>query len=75
MDHTKKEWRSEYGKINYLIFLLGVIMLGIGFFLLSQGAQDGFQSRTLGPMVLLVAFVVIFPLAVWARFPVNHKGD
>lgn len=69
MTKQSENWRPEFGMINYLLFAAGLVILGIGFYILSLGSQDGFQSRTLAPMILFFAFVVVFPLAIWVKKP------
>jgi len=51
-------------KMNYLFFGLGFIVLVLGYFLLSSNPWDGFTSLSLAPIMLLIAYIVIFPLAI-----------
>ena len=49
---------------NYLLFGLGILVLIIGYFLLSIGPWDSFWSRTLAPVVLVVGYLVVIPFAI-----------
>ena len=63
---SKKEspFKIYWTKMNYLLFGLGFIILILGYFLLSTDPWDGFTSLSLAPVVLLIAYIVIFPLAI-----------
>ena len=61
---TKQAENFFIGKKNINIFLIGVITLAIGFILMAQPPVNGFLSRTLAPIVLVVAYLVIFPFAI-----------
>lgn len=60
-----------FGRINYLLFLLGVLLLLVGFVCTAQGPHDGFVSLTLSPLLLLTAYLVVLPAAIL----VKSKGD
>ena len=49
---------------NINIFFIGLITLAIGFILMAQPPVNGFLSRTLAPIVLVFAYLVIFPIAI-----------
>ncbi|MFA7331734.1 MAG: hypothetical protein WC326_11755 [Candidatus Delongbacteria bacterium] len=60
-----------FGRVNFLLFLLGVALLMIGFVCSAQGPHDGFVSLTLSPLLLLAAYLVVLPAAIL----VKSKGD
>lgn len=67
--HVKKSSKESpfsfyWTKLNYLLFGLGFVVLILGYFLLSTNPWDGFTSLTLSPVVLLLAYIVIFPLSI-----------
>jgi hypothetical protein len=39
----------------------------IGFILMAQEPVDGFLSRTLAPIVLVIAYLVIIPISIIAK--------
>lgn len=57
-------FKIYWTKTNYLLFGLGFIILVLGYFLLSRDPWDGFTSLTLSPIILMIAYLVIFPLAI-----------
>lgn len=56
-----------WSKINYYLLALGFVVLIIGFYLLSQGPWDNPVSLSIAPIVLLLAYLVIFPTAILFR--------
>ena len=47
-----------------MIGIIGLVVMVIGYMLLSVGPWDNPISRTIAPLVLLVAYLIIFPLAI-----------
>lgn len=54
-------WNSK----NYFLLFLGIIVLTLGYFLMSIGPWDNFLSLDVSPVVLLIAYLIIIPLAVF----------
>ena len=59
---------------NYLYFLIGLFLLLIGYIFMMQGPADSFWSRTLAPVILVVAYCVIFPIAILSKGGKKEKG-
>ncbi|MFC2084599.1 hypothetical protein ACFLS9_06055 [Bacteroidota bacterium] len=57
-------FKNYWEKTNYYLLGLGVILLIIGFFLMAQGPWDNPISLSLSPIVLLIAYLIIFPLSI-----------
>lgn len=57
-------WNSK----NYFLLFLGIIVLTLGYFLMSIGPWDNFLSLDVSPVVLLIAYLIIIPLAVLLNF-------
>ncbi len=55
------------GKKNIILFLIGLLSIVIAFILMAQPPVDGFLSRTLAPVILVIAYLVIIPIAVFIR--------
>ena len=53
---AKENW--PYGKKNYIIFALAILVIIIGFVTLGQG------SMTLSPILLVIGFCVLIPMAL-----------
>ncbi len=53
-------WKKE----NYWILLIGLALVVIGFFLMAQSPYDNPVSLSISPIILLIAYIVVFPLAI-----------
>jgi hypothetical protein len=55
--------KLAFKKANYLIMLAGVAALTIGFFIMTLDKEDygfGFLGITLGPIVVMIGFIIEF---------------
>jgi hypothetical protein len=55
--------KLAFGKQNYVLMLVGIVLLIIGFFVMSADDQPfgfGTLGLTVGPMIVLAGFVVEF---------------
>ena len=55
------------GKKNISVFLIGLLTIIIGLLLMSQPPVDGFLSRTLAPVLLVIAYLIIFPISIMIK--------
>ena len=68
----KKEMASfqlPFTRINYLGLGLGILFIVIGYICLSQPPVDGFISVTLAPILLVLGYCVIIPIAIFLKEP------
>ncbi len=63
--HLFEGW--AFGKINYILFAIGVILLLVGYAAMATGTVNSFQSLTLAPILLFLGYVVVIPLALVYR--------
>ena len=54
-------------KKNYQFLVLGIVVIVIGFYLLSVGAWNSFSSLIIAPFLLVAGYVLIFPLSIFYR--------
>ncbi len=54
-------------KKNILLFLLGLITIIIAFVLMAQPPVNGVLSRTVSPILLVIAYLIILPVAILAK--------
>ncbi len=68
---TKKVRVSPFSiyweKKNYQFLVLGIVVVIIGFYLLSVGVWDSFASLVIAPILLVAGYVLIFPLSIFYR--------
>lgn len=63
--HLFEGW--AFRKINYLIFIFGILLIGCGFIIMALGDVNSFQSITLAPIMLFLGYVVAIPIALIYR--------
>ena len=66
MKKVSPSWPPPLGidRSHVIFYLVGLIVMVIGYLLLSVGPWDNPISRTIAPLVLLLAYLVIFPIAI-----------
>ncbi len=60
-------------KKNIQIFILGLITIAVAFVLMAQPPVDGFLSRTLSPILLVIAYLIIVPASILVRDKKENK--
>ncbi|MBN4081376.1 hypothetical protein JYT44_03320 [Caldithrix abyssi] len=63
--HLFEGW--TFGKINYIVFAIGVALLLAGYAFMATGTVNSFQSLTLAPILLVLAYVIVIPFALVYR--------
>ena len=58
----------NFNKINYLIFGIGILTIIAGYILMITGDTNSYQSVKLAPIILLIGYIVIIPLAILCKF-------
>jgi len=61
------KFQVPFTRKNYIAFGVGLALLLLGYILLAQPPADGFLSRTLSPILLVLSYCVVFPYAIMAR--------
>jgi hypothetical protein len=61
-----KHWLSElpFTKTNYILFIAGLFVIILGYVLMGTGELNSTQSFTVSPIVLLIGYLVIVPVAI-----------
>ena len=56
--------------VNYLLFGAAVLLMIIGYYFLSIGPADSKESLTIAPIILVIAYCIVVPLAIfWRKKP------
>jgi len=53
-----------YKRKNYLLFGVGVFVIIVGYLIMYLGEVNSFQSLVISPLLLLVGYLVIIPIAL-----------
>jgi FtsH-binding integral membrane protein len=68
---TKKSSVSPFNiyweKKNYYLLALGLVVTIIGFYFMTIGPWDSFSSLVISPILLFIAYIIIFPLSIFLR--------
>lgn len=76
MDMHKQKTKGNvfpYTKTNGILFGLAILALILGYFALSRGPWNSFMSLTLAPILLVIGYCVLFPLAILYRKKTKEK--
>ena len=63
---------SDFTFYNYLIFVIGVLLITIGYVLMALGDTYSFLSLRLSPLLLFAGYCVLIPVSILANF--NKQG-
>ena len=58
-----------FGKINYILMIAGLAVILLGLLIMTLDTEQygfGFYGITLGPIVLVIGFIIEF-IAIWAK--------
>lgn len=58
-------------KKNYLFLFLGFVLLFVGYYLMSIKPWNSFAALDISPVILIIAYVIIFPAAILFREKLN----
>ena len=56
-----------YKRKNYVLFGVGVFVIIVGYLIMYLGEVNSFQSLVISPLLLLVGYLVIIPIALLIR--------
>lgn len=63
------------GRSNYYILIAGLIIITVGFLLMTQGPWDNPLSLSVSPVVLLIAYLVVIPIAILYKKKDKEESD
>jgi hypothetical protein len=65
--HTEFQW--PFGKKNYIIFAIALIVIILGYVTLGKG------SITLAPLLLVIGYCILVPIALLVKDPAVHNNN
>ena len=63
----KKEFYFPLEKENFMIIGLGILLLIIGYVLMSQNSVDGFMPTVAAPLLLVAGYCVVIPYGIMKK--------
>jgi hypothetical protein len=77
----KAKTNVPFTKRNYQLFGIAIALLIVGYIALAQGPADSFWSLTLAPILLVIGYCVVIPVAIifskknnQVQKPINDVG-
>jgi uncharacterized membrane protein len=67
---TEQNHAFAFQKINYIIMLIGIAFIFLGFYIMAQDKEPygfGFLGLTLGPILSFLGFIVQFVAIFWKK--------
>lgn len=58
---------APFTKLNYQLFGLATLVILVGYGALAQGPVDGSLTMTVAPILLVIGYCVLVPLAILKR--------
>jgi hypothetical protein len=62
-------------KINYVILMLGVAVVIVGFLVMAAGDAVSALSVTVAPIILFIGFCIIIPIGIIYKQPKKSTGE
>ena len=53
-----------FSQENYIIFMIGILVIILGFIFLAQGPADSVSSLTIAPILLVLSYCIIIPISI-----------
>lgn len=57
-------FKNYWTKNNYILLLIGLGIILIGFVLMNQAPWDNVISLSVSPIVLLIAYLIVIPFSI-----------
>ena len=55
---------SPFNKINYMLFAIGLVSIGLGYVIIANNAVDSSAATKIGPLILFIGYCVIIPVSI-----------
>ncbi len=62
--NTSNSYIIGFSRLNYLFFVIGLLMIFLGYIVMATGHVTSFQSLTLAPILLFLGYIVFIPLSL-----------
>ena len=74
--YALKQWNQDnktlfhswsFGKINYLLFGIGLLVIITGYLIMATNETESYQSVRLAPIILILGYCVFIPAAILTK--------
>jgi membrane protein YdbS with pleckstrin-like domain len=80
--HTKQTKKASvspfniyWEKKNYYLLIAGFLIIITGFYFMSIGSWNSFPSLVISPILLIIGYVLVFPLSIFYRKKSSPKSE
>ncbi len=56
--------KIDLNPLNYLIIGIGLVLIIIGYIMLSQNSVNGFVPTVMAPIVLVIGYCIVIPIGI-----------
>ncbi|MEI7811666.1 MAG: hypothetical protein WCJ01_04475 [Ignavibacteria bacterium] len=74
---VKKNYSSPFSicwtKENYYLLILGLVLLTIGFYVMSIGSWDNPVALTLSPLLLITGYLLVLPSSIFYKKKLSEE--
>lgn len=56
-----------FGRINYILFLIGLALVIFGYIFMASGDVNSYQSLILAPIMLFLGYIIVIPVSLIYR--------
>ena len=53
-----------FSAINYIFFVIGILLIIIGYILMATGETSSTQTLVISPIILIIGYCVVIPLSI-----------
>jgi hypothetical protein len=64
-----------FGKVNYQIMGVGILLIALGYVALAQKPWDGFLPLVVSPVLLVIGYCVVIPVGILYRKKAAAQSD
>jgi uncharacterized membrane protein HdeD (DUF308 family) len=64
-----------YSRSNYLLFGIAILTLVMGYWALAQPPVDGALTMTVAPILLVIGYCVLIPLAIMLKSRKKEQSE
>ena len=57
----------SFGKINYVLFGIGLLIIALGYIVMITGETESIQSVKIAPLILIIGYCVAIPAAILVK--------
>lgn len=72
---TKSPFNDYWHKINYTFLIISMLVLITGYYFMTNGAWDSTLSMSVSPVILLIVYLILIPLAIFLKPTSKQKEE